>query len=151
MPRRPLLIASLVLLAGCSSQSTNPSQSTAPSPVELTACQKLINDLPDNLDGDALVERTDTTATWGLPAMTLTCGVESPAGYKRSSEVYVINDISWYGEKTEGGYTFYSVGREPMVQMNIPDTHDPEVNPLVDLAPIMATYTEVTDQVGENG
>lgn len=151
MPRRELLIASLLVVAGCSSQTSTPSQTATPSPAEPTACQELIDALPSNLDGDALIERTDSTATWGVPAMTLTCGVEAPAGYKRSSEVYVINDISWYGEKQDdGSYVFYSVGRDPLVQIIVPTTHSPEVNPLVDLAPVMADHTEVAEDVARN-
>ena len=32
-----------------------------------------------------MTESTDTTATWGVPAMTLTCGVEPPAGYQEKA------------------------------------------------------------------
>lgn len=152
MPRHTVLIAGLLVLAGCSSQpEPAPTQSAPPSPAEQTACQQLIAAVPDNLDGDALIERTDTTATWGVPAMTLTCGVDQPAGYNKSSEVYVINDISWYGEKQGTDYVFTAIGRDPLVQIQVPDTHSPEVNPLVDLAPVIDENSEVTGQVGNNG
>lgn len=78
----------------------------------------------------------------------LRCGVETPAVYKPDSEMIVVNDVSWLPEEQDRGYLFTSVGRTPQVEVYVPDTHSPEVNPLVDLAAPMQAGTKVSSAAG---
>lgn len=143
--RRLLALAPIILVAACSSQSTQPPASPSPTrTVAPTACEELIAALPRNLDGDPLIETTATSAVWGTPRMQFDCDVAVPEEYKRTSEIYVINDVSWFAQEQPEGFLFTGVGREPLVSIYVPNTHTPEVNPLVDLAPVMTEWTEVT-------
>lgn len=63
----------------------------------------------------------------------------------------VINEVAWFGEEQPNGYIFTAVGRSPLVEVTVPDTHAPEVNPLVDLADVMKQQTEVTGPAGASG
>lgn len=147
MSRRPLALIAAVLLAGCASQQTQPPTQSSASAED--PCRSVIDVMPDSLDGEALTDRTRTTATWGTD-MVLTCGVDVPAAYKKTSEMYVVNDVAWFGEKQgDKGYVFTAVGREPLVAIAVPPTHKPEVNPLVDLAPAMNETTTVTGPAGQ--
>ena len=146
MSRRAFALASLLLVAGCSSQQAQPTP--APTMPD-DPCQQVIDAMPENLDGEALTQRTGTSATWGSD-MVLTCGVQMPAAYKKTSEVYVVNDISWFGEEQQDGYTFTAIGREPLVAIDVPSSHSPEVNPLADLAQVMEDTTTVTGPAGKN-
>lgn len=78
----------------------------------------------------------------------LKCGVPLPAEYEKSSEMVVINGVAWFGQEQSDGYIFTSVGRTPQVEVYVPDTHAPEVNPLVDLAEVVKQETEVTGPAG---
>ena len=53
-------------------------------------------------------------------------------------------------EEQPNGYIFTAVGRSPS-EVTVPDTHAPEVNPLVDLADVMKQQTEVTGPAGASG
>jgi hypothetical protein len=142
--RRALVLTAL-LLTGCSSAQI---PSSDPSPSDQAACRSLVAALPDTLDGDENTGRSDFAAAWGDPRIVLKCGVATPAGYQPDSEMVVVNDVSWFGEEQPKGYLFTAVGRTPLVEVYVPDSHQPEVNPLVDLAPAMTQYTKVSGAAG---
>lgn len=104
--------------------------------------------LPPELDGDSDSGRSEFAAAWGDPQIALRCGVAQPAAYEKTSEMVVVNGVSWFGEEQSDGYVFTAVGRTPLVEVRVPDSHWPEVNPLVDLAPVMKKQTEVTGPAG---
>jgi hypothetical protein len=60
----------------------------------------------------------------------------------------VINEVSWFPEQQAEGYVFTAMGRTPLVEVYVPDTYAPEVNPLVDLAPAMTEKTEISGPAG---
>jgi hypothetical protein len=60
----------------------------------------------------------------------------------------VVNDVAWLPEQQDKGYLFTAVGRTPQVQVYVPNTHSPEVNPLVDLAAPMKASTTVSGAAG---
>ena len=140
MPRRAPLAAAL-LLAAC----TNAPLPTADPPApDQAACRALVAALPDSLDGSENAGRSEYAASWGDPRIVLRCGVATPAAYRPDSEMVVVNSVAWFAEEQEHGYTFTAVGRTPQVEVYVPDTHSPEVNPLVDLAAPMKAGTKVT-------
>jgi len=147
--RRALVLTAALLaaalLAACSSAQI---PSSDPSPSDQAACRSLVAGLPNTLDGDENSGRSDYAAAWGDPRIVLRCGVSTPAGYRPDSEMVVVNGVSWFGEEQPKGYLFTAVGRTPLVEVYVPDSHQPEVNPLVDLAPAMSQHTKVTGAAG---
>ncbi|MBK6761870.1 MAG: DUF3515 domain-containing protein [Micrococcales bacterium] len=143
MPRRALVL--VLLLAGCSAAQI---PAADPSPSDEAPCRALVEALPRTLDGDEDTGRSEYAAAWGDPRIVLRCGVATPAGYQKTSEMVVVNEISWFAEEQSDGYVFTAVGRSPLVQVYVPDTHQTQVNPLVDLAPAMTQHTEVSGPAG---
>jgi Protein of unknown function (DUF3515) len=142
--RRALVVAVLALGA-CSS---DPVPVSDPPADQRPACAALVTSLPTSLDGDEDTGRTEYAAAWGDPRMVLKCGVEIPSEYQKTSEMIVVEDVAWFGQEQADGYTFTAVGRTPLVSVYVPDRHQPEVNPLVDLAGPMREQTEVTGPAG---
>ncbi|MCU0297513.1 MAG: DUF3515 domain-containing protein, partial [Candidatus Nanopelagicales bacterium] len=140
MSRRALVLGVLALCA-CAS---DPVPTAEPPADQRSACSALVSSLPSQLEGDEDTGRTEFAAAWGDPRMVLKCGVEIPAEYEKTSEMIVVDDVAWFGQEQTNGYTFTAVGRTPLVSVYVPDRHQPEVNPLVDLAPPMQEHTEVT-------
>lgn len=144
MPRRALVAAGL-LVAGCASAQI---PAVDPPASDQAACRTLVQSLPDTLDGDENAGRSEFAASWGDPRIVLRCGVATPAAYRPDSQLVVVNDVSWLPEEQEHGYLFTAVGRTPQVEVYVPDTHAPEVNPLVDLAEPMKSGTKVSSAAG---
>lgn len=144
MSRRALVLAA-ALLAGCTSAQI---PAADPSPADQQACRDLVEALPLSLDGHENTGRSQYAAAWGDPRIVLKCGVPRPTAYEKTSEMVVVNDISWFPEQQAEGYLFTAMGRTPLVEVYVPDNYAPEVNPLVDLAPAMAQHTEVTGPAG---
>jgi hypothetical protein len=142
---RSALVLVAALLAGCSSAQI---PAADPSPADQQACRTLVAALPLSLDGHENTGRSEYAAAWGDPRIVVKCGVPAPAAYEKTSEMVVINDISWFPEEQDDGYEFTAMGRTPLVTVYVPDSYAPEVNPLVDLAPAMAEHTEVTGAAG---
>lgn len=46
-----------------------------------------------------------------------------------------VEGVDWYLEPTADGYRFTTFDRVTNVEVNVPSTYAPEVNPLIDLAP----------------
>lgn len=104
--------------------------------------------MPLSLDGHENTGRSEYAAAWGDPRIVLKCGVPTPADYEQTSEMVVINGISWFPQERSDGYVFTAMGRSPLVEVYVPNRYAPEVNPLVDLAPAMAEQTEITGAAG---
>ncbi len=108
------------------------------------ACATLVSALPSRIDGDLDTGRSEYAAAWGDPRIVLKCGVAVPSDYDKTSEMIAVNGVAWFGQEQPDGYFFTAVGRTPLVQVYVPDSHQPEVNPLVDLAGVMQEHTEIT-------
>ncbi|TXH30959.1 MAG: DUF3515 domain-containing protein [Actinobacteria bacterium] len=144
MSRRALVLAAL-LLAGCSNAEIPSSQ---PPAADEQACRSLVESLPLSLDDHENTGRSEYAAAWGDPRIVLKCGVPAPSAYEKTSEMVVINEVSWFPEQQAEGYVFTAMGRTPLVEVYVPDTYAPEVNPLVDLAPVMTEKTEISGPAG---
>ncbi len=94
---------------------------------------------------------------WGDPAIVLRCGVDEPRVLTPGSETYDpvgaefvgVNEVSWLLEEEPDGARFTTVEREVFVEMTVPDSYAPEVNPLLDVAaaidghiPLEALYAD---------
>ena len=105
-----------------------------------SACAALGPALPASLDGQ---DRRDTrpdsslTAAWGAPPIVLRCGVPRPAAYEPTAAVVEVEGVAWLPERTAEGYVFTTTGRVAYVELRVPAAYAPEVNALVDLAPVV--------------
>ncbi len=121
------------------------------------ACEKLVDDLPDNvvdLDRREVDPDNGLSAAWGDPSIVLRCGVERPAGLVPTSFCFVVNDVGWYAEdeagpldgtsQPTGSVVFTTIGRSPYVEMTVPEAEDRSpVDPLTDVATAVQAHTQV--------
>ena len=66
---------------------------------DAAACAALADALPDTLADEERVdiEPDDApAAAYGDPAIVVTCGVDSPAGFGPGAQCEVVNDVPWY-------------------------------------------------------
>jgi hypothetical protein len=111
-------------------------------------CDRLAAALPAKVD-DLKRRRTapagSTVAAWGDPAVVLRCGVGLPAGLTATSQLSGVNDVEWYVDEQPTQRVWTTFARAAEVEVTIPDTHDPAVGPIVDLAAaIKVTDPKVT-------
>jgi hypothetical protein len=99
--------------------------------------EQALPDKIDNTDRRDTTPRTSRTAAWGDPPVVMRCGVQRPEGLTITAQLNTVNGIDWLVEKRDGGHVFTSVGRAAYVEVVVPAAHDPQVGPLVDLAPAM--------------
>ncbi|SOD64568.1 Protein of unknown function [Streptomyces zhaozhouensis] len=169
--RRALPPAALVLLlAACSSDSgTADVRVPEPGGEAAAACRALAEDLPDVVDGQErreLDEPSPYAAVWGSPGIVLRCGVETPAQLTPGSaeydaahaDVVGVNEVSWLLEEESGAKRFTTTEREVLVEMTVPDSYAPEVNPLLDVAapidrhiPLSELYRQDDQDTPEDG
>jgi hypothetical protein len=87
----------------------------------------------------------DTVAAWGDPPVVLRCGVALPPGLTATSQLSGVNEVDWYVDEQAGQRVWTTFARIANVEVTIPDSHDPSVGPIVDLAAaIKATDPKVT-------
>ena len=135
----PAVVATLVLLAGCSSAVAADVAPHATDPV----CASVVLAMPDSL-GDGLPQRDTTaqaTTAWGDPGapIVLRCGVE-PLGptteHCQTVDTPGGPSIDWVTvENDDGSWTLTTYGRSPAVELHIP-------------ASVAADGTSYVDQLG---
>jgi hypothetical protein len=100
-------------------------------------CTELGSLLPVSVEG-ALLRRTnpDTpgTAAWGDPAIVLRCGVSEPATYSPTSQLLVINGVTWYPQELQAGIRFTSLQTPKRVEVSIPDAYESTAEILTQLS-----------------
>jgi len=131
-----LLLALPALLSACSrGVAVTP---PAPEGAAAYACADFKSRLPALVLGRPTTATTPTssyTSAWGDPAIVVRCGVPVPAALTPTSQLITVNGIDWLPEPLERGYLFTTIGREPAVEVSVPDSYRPESDALVDLAP----------------
>jgi uncharacterized protein DUF3515 len=76
----------------------------------------------------------------------LRCGVPRPAALHPTSELAVIDGISWLPVPPDRPVTFTAVGRRAYVEVTVPPKYTPPGDVLIELAgPIKATIPANTD------
>ncbi len=135
--RRALTAVGLaVLVAGCAAGSVE-----VPVPHPNSAATKVCRALHDRLP--AKVHSSGRRGTdpssplvnaWGSPAIVVRCGVPRPAQLHPTSELSVINGISWLGVPTGRPVTFTAVGRAAYVEVTVPPKYAPPGDVLIELA-----------------
>lgn len=128
-----LLSATMIGVSGCAAElpAPTPDASTA------STCRRLARTLPQIVDQQKrrkVVPRSDFTAAWGHPAITLACGVAKPPGMNAASKCWEVNGVGWYAEERDSDIRYTTLGRQALVQVTVPNKYTPQANALVDLA-----------------
>ena len=123
-----------VLLAGCSSDVAV--QAPAVSGAVETACSALVEQAPESVAG---VERREVTTegsalAWGDPPIVLSCGVAATAATDVAIRCDTVNGVDWFTEEADNGYRFTTIGRQPVVRLEVPYSYEPAGDALVDVA-----------------
>lgn len=114
-----------------------------PGPVAAGLCRALHDRLPRELHGLSRRSTTVTSPTvmaWGSPAIVVRCGVPRPAQLHPTSDLEVVNGVSWLPVPTDRPVTFTAVGRRAYVEVTVPAKYAPAGDVLIELTgPITAT------------
>ncbi|MCW2947838.1 MAG: hypothetical protein JWR24_4555 [Actinoallomurus sp.] len=114
-----------------------------PDPTAAGLCRTLHDRLPQKLHGlsrRATTPKSYLVTAWGSPAIVLRCGVPRPAALYPTSELAVIDGISWLPVPPDRPVTFTAVGRRAYVEVTVPPKYTPAGDVLIELTgPIKAT------------
>ena len=124
-PRRRVapLLAAVLVLGGCS----NAVEVALPDDADHEACAAASKQWPEEVKGS--LEPTDTdpedpaVAAWGDPAVIARCGM--PELGPTEDQCIVVDDVDWVAEDIEGGTRLTSFGRDPAIEVIVPEEHDP--------------------------
>ncbi|GAB3864527.1 hypothetical protein GCM10028801_33820 [Nocardioides maradonensis] len=131
--RRSLIAAGALLLApalaGC-----GPSPAAVPHPTgaDATACAAFMAALPQRLADQPLASRASDgpQASYGDPAIVVSCGVGVPEGFGIGAECQVANGVGWYLPSAQYDdqsldATVTAAGYEPRVEVDVPARYRP--------------------------
>jgi hypothetical protein len=136
------------LVTGCGAGAV---EAPVPQPPASVArlCHALRDRLPQKVHGRARRTTTPTSplvTAWGSPAIVVRCGVPRPTALRLTSELAVINGISWLPVPPDRPVTFTAVGRLAYVEVTVPPAYAPPGDVLIELAgPIRATIPATSD------
>lgn len=84
--------------------------------------------------------KSDLTAAWGDPAITLRCGVAKPRAYTPTAQLFAVNAVAWLPVPQDAASptTFYAVERTAYVEVVVPKEQAPASDALVDLGHVVA-------------
>ncbi len=132
-PRLILLLAAAVVAAVVGALAwwhARPLEVTAPSGASDPACADLARSLPATVQRQGRVRTTSDSpavAAWGDPAIIWRCGVTPPG--PTTDECIDVNGVDWVRQPLKDGSAFVTYGRDPAVEVLVPDAYAPE--PLV--------------------
>jgi hypothetical protein len=122
LPRTPSRVAATVTLvavaaAGCTAAAVS-IDPPRPSGLTVEGCDRLGADLPDSLGGLKVrptKPRSSLTHAWGSPAVTLSCGVPKPSGYRPdSSSTLSVDNVQWFEQVGKDNVTWTAVRPTPL-------------------------------------
>lgn len=126
------LAAAGLALSGCATAVTVPPPASAP-----TLCAELVASLPSRVAGQEQ-RRTEpespATAAWGDPPISVRCGVETPAAYQPTSQLFSVNGVDWLAEELSSGFRFTTVGLPVNTEVTVPDAYAPEADVIAQLS-----------------
>jgi hypothetical protein len=133
-PRLRLLLAALAALALALAALTwwlrRPLEVSAPAGASDPACARLARALPTTAQHQGRVRTSSDSpavAAWGDPAIIWRCGVTPPG--PTTDECIDVDGVDWVRHPLSDGSAFTTYGRDPAVQLLVPDAYAPE--PLV--------------------
>jgi hypothetical protein len=107
------------------------------------ACAAMADRLPSRLlnqERVATSQRSPAVAAWGDPAIIWRCGVTPPG--PTTQDCIAVNGIDWVVEPLDDGTGFVSYGRDPAVQVLVPDAYAPETFALTSLSTAVSTVPQ---------
>lgn len=116
------LASGAIVLTGCSSAI----EVTAPPAADSPACDAAAAHWPSEVAGQ---EPTATDPThsavraWGDPAIVVRCGVSALG--PTEDPCVVVDDIDWVAEELDDGTRLTTFGRDPALEVLVPDAYDP--------------------------
>ena len=124
----------VLLLAGCSSSVEV--EAPAVSGAVEQACSALADRAPESVAGADRrdVDTSGSALAWGDPAIVLRCGVAATADAERAIRCDTVNGVDWFTEEGDDGYRFTTIGREPVIRLDVPYDYEPAGDALVDVA-----------------
>lgn len=123
---RPLVAlgtATAALLAGCTSAVEVRPFEGSDSP----ACQRVADAWPAtvrDLERREVAVQSRGVAAWGDPAIIARCGADPPG--PTTDQCLDVAGVDWIARELEDGWRFTSYGRDPAVEVLVPDAHDPD-------------------------
>ncbi len=139
-----------LVLAACGKEPVS-IQTLRLSPADEAVCQRVVNALPDEVDGQSRRKSQPAEAlggAWGDPPIVVQCGVPVPATFNRTSPCQTADGVGWYVPEDEfrddsADLVISTAGYRPVVQVTIPATYRPEglAAAMVQLAPMVKQYT----------
>ncbi|HIZ97136.1 MAG TPA: DUF3515 domain-containing protein [Candidatus Janibacter merdipullorum] len=143
-PRRRttlLVAAGAVLLGSCSSAA----EVGIPDDADHEACVAASEHWPEEVKELSPTE-TDPSdpavAAWGDPPIIARCGM--PALGPTEDQCVVVDDVDWVAEELDDGTRLTSFGRDPAIEVIVPEEHDP--------APmLLPAFSEAVQELPTNG
>jgi hypothetical protein len=130
-------VALLVVLPGCTGGGDALEAAPAGGRAE---CAGVVDRLPERLLDEARVSvEAAGVAAWGDPAIVLRCGVPVPG--PTSDPCLTVDDVDWLYRDDDGDARFVSYGRDPAVEVTVPEGYGTQNAPAVlpDLAAAVTT------------
>ena len=148
------------LLVGCSAEppaddpsAGDPVPLDVPAGVVPRACTELLARLPAAVADQGRRDVTPDSApgaAWGVPPITLVCGVAEPAGFDDVASCLTVSGVDWYIPteqlEAQGDLTMTAVNREVGVEVQLPAAYFPPAATLADLAPAVRRSIPKTDE-----
>lgn len=115
--------------------------SPAPSAAD-PACAVIAARLPATVAGQArraTTSRSVSVAAWGDPAVILRCGVAQP---DPTPDCQNIDGVDWVYRTLDDGTAFTTYGRDPAVQVLVPNSYAPEPLRLPDFSTAVSVVAQ---------
>jgi hypothetical protein len=128
-------------LAGCSSAV----EVTAPPQAGTAACTAAASHWPATISGRERVETTagtDAVAAWGDPPVIARCGVSALG--PTTEQCLDVDGIDWVVREASDGAVLTTFGRDPAIEVLVPDAYAPE--PL-----LLPAFAEAARALPSNG
>ncbi len=150
MHRRPLrsligaLAALCLLSAACSSAIKVVAFDGADADA---ACLQIAEQWPTTVAGQSArvtAVDSDTVAAWGDPAIIARCG--APILGPTTDQCLDIADIDWVAVPLDDGVRFTTFGRDPALEVLVPDAYAPEALLMPAFSPVAQTIEQTLGQ-----
>jgi hypothetical protein len=128
-------LAVTALLGGCARPVAVP----PPQPPDdaAAACAGFIAALPASLstvgERREVDPRSDLTAAYGDPPVSIRCGVPPPAALTPTAALVTVDGVDWLPEELTGGWLMTTVGRVADVEITVPTAQGPAPSVAADL------------------
>ena len=116
-------LLSVGVLSACSAAV----EATAPARADTAACTAAAARWPATVSGQDRVETSadsDAVAAWGDPAVIARCGLAALG--PTTDECLTIDGVDWVVRKLSDGAAFTTFGRDPAIEVLVPEAYAPE-------------------------